>query len=203
MNGKESGKDIYLEGKTIYLRSMKSEDFGETMVRWVNDREVTRYLYRGTFPGNLQAFQDEFAALKNNTTDVQLAICLKENSQYIGVTGLHGINWIARHGEFRILIGEKTAWGKGAGTEAAQLMTSYGLEILNLNKVWLGVNSANAKAHKSYLKAGYREEGRLRQDIYRNGEFFDGIRMSLLKNEYQEVKKSWPIHDIIQKQLSV
>lgn len=182
---------------------MRAEDFGETMVRWVNDREVTRYLYRGTFPGNEKAFQEEFANLKNSTTEIQLAICLKESGEYIGATGLHAINWVARNAEFRILIGEKSAWGKGAGSEALQLMTSYGIEILNFNKVWLGVNESNQKAYKSYLKSGYVEEGRLRQEIFRNGQYFDAIRMSLLKSEYEQIKKLWPLCEIIQKQLSV
>lgn len=195
--------DIYLEGKKIYLRSMQPQDFGEPMIKWVNDREVTRYLYRGTFPANAQTLQDEFQNMKGSMSDLQFAICLKENSQYIGVAGLHGINWIARNGEFRILIGEKSAWGKGAGTEVLQLLTSYAMDVLNFNKVYLGVNEANVKAHKSYLKAGFKEEGRSRQEIFRNGKYFDAIRMSLLKGEYLEARSSWPIWEIIQKQLSV
>ena len=136
-------------------------------------------------------------------TDIQWAICLKETDEYIGVAGLHALNWIARCGEFRILIGEKSAWGKGAGSEVLQLLTSYAIEILNFNKVWLGVNSGNIQAISSYKKAGYVEEGRLRQEIFRNGQYFDAIRMSLLKPEYDQSKQTWKIWNIIQKQLTV
>lgn len=196
-----SANQIYLEGHQIYLRSVKAEDFGSIMVQWVNDKDVTRYLSRGVFPGHPEAFQDEFHSLKNSKTDLQLAICLKETDKYIGVTGLHSLNWIAHHGEFRILIGDKDSWGKGVGTEAAQLMTAYGFETLHLNKVWLGVNEENAKAAQSYLKAGFKEEGRLRQEVFRNGKLYDVIRMSILKDEYQQMKKSWKLFDKIQKQL--
>lgn len=194
-------QDIYLSGNQIFLRSPVAEDFGEIMVRWVNDREVTKFLSRGTFPGNLEAFQEEFAGLKNSKTDLQLAICLKENSQYIGVTGLHSLNWVARHAEFRILIGEKEHWGKGIGTEALQLMSAYGFEILNMNKVWLGVNISNQKAYQSYLKGGFHEEGRLRQEVYRNGQYYDVIRMSILRDEYEKKKESWQTFPQIKSQL--
>jgi RimJ/RimL family protein N-acetyltransferase len=196
-----SEKAVYLEGDKIYLRSPKSEDFGDTMVQWVNDKDVTRYLSRGAFPGQIESFQDEYKSLKNSKTDLQLSVCLKEGDKYIGVTGLHSIQLIARHAEFRILIGDKESWGQGAGTEAAQLMTSYGFEVLNLNRVWLGVNEANEKAFKSYLKAGFKEEGKLRQEVFRNGKYYDVIRMSILINEYQEMKKTWPLYKLLQKQL--
>lgn len=194
-------QDIYLSGNQVYLRSPTASDFGETMVRWVNDREVTKYLSRGTFPGQAAAFQDEFASLKNSTTEIQFAICTKEKGLCIGITGLHSVNWIARHAEFRILIGEKDFWGKGVGTEALQILTAYGFEILNLNKVWLGVNAGNQKAYQSYLKGGFSEEGRLRQEVYRNGLYFDVVRMSLLRSEYDKKKETWATYPQIKNQL--
>jgi ribosomal-protein-alanine N-acetyltransferase len=194
-------QDVYLTGKQIFMRSVIPSDFGETMLRWTNDREVTRFLSRGTFPGHAGRFQDEYESLKNSTTDIQLAVCLKEKSEYVGIAGLHSINWIARHAEFRILIGEKEYWGKGIGTESVQLLTAYAFEILNLNRIWLGVNAANQKAHQSYLKGGFQEEGCLRQEVYRNGRYFDVIRMSLLRSEYDKKKDTWSINSEIKNQL--
>ncbi len=194
-------QDIYLTGQQIFLRSVIPSDFGETMVRWTNDREVTQYLSRGTFPGHAGRFQDEYEAMKNSNTDIQLAVCLREKSEYIGITGLHSINWIARHAEFRILVGEKQHWGKGVGTEGVQLLTAYAFEILNLNRVWLGVNEANQKAYQSYLKGGFQEEGRLRQEVYRNGRYFDVIRMSILRSEYEKKRETWKINPLIKEQL--
>lgn len=194
-------QDVYLSGQQIILRSVIPSDFGETMVRWTNDREVTRYLSRGTFPGHLDRFQDEYNSLKTSNTDIQLAICLKDGGNYIGIAGLHSIQWVARHAEFRILIGEKKTWGQGIGTECVQLLTAYGFEVLNLNRIWLGVNEANQKAYQSYLKGGFHEEGRLRQEVFRNGKYFDVIRMSILKSEYEKKRDSWKINPQIQEQL--
>ena len=87
------------------------------------------------------------------------------------------------------MIGDTSFWNKGIGTEVNQLLMIYGFEMLNLEKIWLGVNAANSSAHKSYLNAGFKEEGRLRNEVYRAGEYFDVVRMSILRNEYQNLRK--------------
>ena len=183
------------------MRSVSKDDFGDTLVGWINDQDVTRYLTRGNMPGHPAALQQEYLELINSTVDLQLAICLKHNSQYVGIAGLHSLDWVARSGEFRILIGEKNAWGQGAGTEAAQLITAYAFETLNLNKVWLGVNASNERAFKSYEKAGYVNEGKLRQEVFRNGRYYDVYRMSILRPEYERARNEWSLNTTIERQL--
>ncbi len=63
-------------------------------------------------------------------------------------------------------------------------MLIWGFNELGLNKIWLRVEVDNEKAIKSYIRMGYVEEGILRQDRLRNGEFVDRVRMSILKQEF-------------------
>lgn len=65
-------------------------------------------------------------------------------------------------------------------------MLEWGFNELGLNKIWLRVEVDNEKAIKSYKRMGYVEEGILRQDRLRNGEFVDRIRMSILKHEFYD-----------------
>ncbi len=192
----------YLEGDRVYLRSLIESDYGETMVKWVNDKEVTRYLARGSRPGSLIELQAEFKSYSFNPADVVMAICDAKTNEYIGVVGLYTINPMARHAEFRILIGSKSHWGKGYGAEATELIVGYGFRILNLEKIWLGVNSENQKAHKSYADRGFITEGTLRNELYRNGKYFDIVRMSLLRKEFEESLLKWKSSSFITKQLS-
>lgn len=192
----------YLEGNRVYLRSLMESDYGEKMIKWVNDKEVTRYLARGSRPGSLIELQAEFKSYSFNQADVVLAICDAKTNEYIGVVGLYTINPMARHAEFRILIGSKAHWGQGYGAEATELIVAYGFRILNLEKVWLGVNSENQKAHKSYTDRGFKAEGTLRNELFRNGRYFDIVRMSLLRAEFEENLPKWKSKDYIIKQLS-
>ena len=191
----------YLEGNKVYLRSLNESDFGQIMQKWLNDKEVTYFLSRGSKPGNLQELSQEFKNYAFNRDEVVLAICDVATDEYIGITGLHSINQISHHAEFRILVGSKAHWGQGFGAEATELIIAYGFQILNLQKVWLGVNAENKKAHDSYLRRGFRVEGLLRKELFRNGRYYDVVRMSLLQPEYMETLKQWKTKEKIQKQL--
>ncbi|NJN79315.1 MAG: GNAT family N-acetyltransferase [Anaerolineales bacterium] len=69
-----------------------------------------------------------------------------------------------RCGEVGIVIGDKTEWNKGYGAEAMMLLQRHGFETLNLNRVFLRVYADNIRAVRSYEKAGFVLEGRLRED---------------------------------------
>jgi ribosomal-protein-alanine N-acetyltransferase len=161
---------------------------------------VTQFLSRGTLPPQEQLLLQDYDLVKNQSTDIQFSLFDKKSHQFIGLVGLHSINWLSRHAEFRILIGEKKFWGKGLGTEACQLCLAYGFEALNMNKIWLGVNTENKKAYESYLKAGFKSEGVLRSELFRNGRYYDIARMSLLLNEYTKQKPKWSVAQWIKKQ---
>ncbi len=183
----------FLDGRLIYLRGISEDDLKSGMAYWSDDREVTRYLFRGAFPADLGQMLRQRQATLENPNEVELAIVAKEGDKVVGTTGLHCINWISRNAEFRILIGEKEFWNLGLGTEAAQLMAAYGFEMLNLHKIWLGSAASNRGATKSYEKAGFVREGVLRDDTYRNGVYYDTMRMSLLKSEYEDQRPTWKI----------
>ncbi len=192
----------FIEGAKVNLCSAIAEDFGATMQAWINDQEVTHFLSRGTLPADPVALEAEFKALGGPNADLQLAIIEKLSGRYIGITGLHSINLISRHAEFRILIGEKSMWGKAFGAEACQLILAHGFEVLNLNKIWLGVNTENNKAFSSYERCGFKHEGTLRHELFRNSRYYNVARMSLLKDEYLQIKKDWIAYEWIKKQYS-
>ena len=195
-------RSSFLEAKNLRLCTLTKEDFGEKMQTWINDKEVTQFLFRGILPAHPEALNAEYEQSKNQNSDIQLAIVDAKSGAYLGIVGLHTINWFSRHTEFRILIGDKSYWGKGYGAEACQLIVSYAFEALNMNKVWLGVNADNKRAHDSYLKCGFKTEGILRQELYRNNKYYDVVRMSLLKVEYLKIKKDWSVYKWIKKNYS-
>jgi RimJ/RimL family protein N-acetyltransferase len=58
-----------------------------------------------------------------------------------------------------------------------------------LNRAYLHVYAENARAKRSYEKAGFVEEGRLREGIYKHGKYDDVIVMSVLRSEWFALKK--------------
>lgn len=74
----------------------------------------------------------------------------------IGSVYLRDIDRKKKTAEYGVFIGEEKALGKGYGTQAAILMTDYGFGTLGLKKIFLRLLADNARAQKSYEKAGFR-----------------------------------------------
>lgn len=76
--------------------------------------------------------------------------------------------------------------GKGAAFVAA--LVSFAFKDLNADKVWLDASSENPRAMKTYERAGFRLEGRLREHWYRPalGRNVDLMLYGLLRTEWLE-----------------
>lgn len=90
-----------------------------------------------------------------------------------------------------IAIEERDFWNKGYGTDMMKVCLRYAFSELGVYGVSLTLHSYNRRALRSYEKAGFRLEGRTRQDILREGERTDTLWMSILREEWlHQVKLS-------------
>jgi RimJ/RimL family protein N-acetyltransferase len=76
--------------------------------------------------------------------------------------------------------------GRGYGKKMYRLLLKYCFDYLNMHRAWLLVLETNTVARNLYQKVGFSEEGRMRQAIFRNGEYQDYVMMSLLRDEWKE-----------------
>jgi [ribosomal protein S5]-alanine N-acetyltransferase len=177
-------KNPFLIGQAIYLRPLERED-APLGVAWINHPEVTRTLARHR-PVNLLGEERWIEQVTRSDRDVALVIVTRETDRPVGMTGLHQIDPKNRHAGFGIMLGEPDEWDKGYGTEATRLVVGYAFETLNLNRVWLHVFENNPRGLRAYEKAGFRKEGVLRQDNFREGRYWDTIVMGVLRCEWEQ-----------------
>src|SRR5262249_43293837 len=153
-------------------------------VTWLNDTDVTRTLkIKG--PINRQFEEAFFDNLYKSDKEFVLGIVIRANDTLIGSTGLREIDFRNRHACFGIVIGEKAEWGKGYGTEVTQLITQYAFVTLNLNRVWLHVHADNERGIRAYERVGFKREGILRQEQFRDGHYLDTVTMAILREEWE------------------
>lgn len=186
MAGIKKKVHYFYKGKKINLRGIEKEDYTERMYKWANDPEFNRYLSHGLKPTTVQAMERLYEDLMNKENAI-FAIVDRRTEKTIGLIGLHHLNRQIRSAEYTIHVGEKEFWGTGAASEATDFMLKYAFETLNLNKVYLGVNEANKKAVKFYERKRFVHEGKLRAEIFRENRYFDSIRMSILRKEYERL----------------
>ena len=161
------------------------------MVEWINDHDVTQLLFIGMRPANIELLTQQWEQDQRVQNEIAFAVCDKETDVFIGTTGLYRIEWVMRTAEFRVFLGNKKFWNRGIGAECTKLMVIYGFDKLNVNKVFLGVNADNGGAVRAYEKAGFVREGILRQEQYRNFRYYDVIRMSILRSEYDQFRAGY------------
>ncbi len=174
----------FLIGDSVYLRPIEVED-APHFVEWLNDSEVRCYLARNFPPLNLGRELEWIENLYKDRNSVTFGVVLKESDKLIGSTGFGNVDWRNRRAGFGIVIGDKTEWSKGTGTEATKLVVRYGFDTLNLNRIFLHVFDHNPRAMRAYEKAGFVREGVLRQDRYVNGAYRDAIVMGILREEWE------------------
>lgn len=173
----------FLRGEGVALRAIVAADV-PLLARWSSDEEVTFFMFTGQRPLTEAQVAEDLQRAVASPANAVFTVVERKSSRAIGSAGLYDVHPTARKAEFRVLLGDKRFWNRGYGTEVTELLTFYGFDRLNLNKVWLGVMAENVGAHRAYVKAGFQEEGRLREELYRNSRYYDAIRMSVLRSEY-------------------
>lgn len=175
----------FLKGKKVGLRAMTREDL-KPYKNWLSDENVTRYLEMGWRPYTDKDLEATYQQATESQNTIIFVVCDIKTGQPIGTAGLYLISWPCRRAQFNILLGEPTFYGKGYGTETAQLIVQYSFERLNLNTIYLGVNAENVGAIKSYEKAGFIKDGVHRDFVYNNGRYYNSVAMSILKADYSK-----------------
>jgi RimJ/RimL family protein N-acetyltransferase len=175
----------FISGSQVYLRPLERSDLNEGYLSWLNDPEITRYLETGTFPSTMRDLERFFENVTGSRAEVILAIIHKKSGVHIGNVKLGPINWVHRVASFGMLIGDRKFWGQGLGEECVRLTVEYGFNKLNLHRIDLGVFAEHESAVRCYEKAGFKIEGRFREDLFQGGEYKDRLWMGLLRSEYK------------------
>src|SRR3972149_768293 len=186
-------------GKRLRLRHAERSDI-PIFVRWLNDPEV-RAGISAYLPLSLVEEEKWFEKSQERPPEERnLCIEVKQGDDWllIGTTSFFDFNWRTRKAEIGIMIGEKSFWNQGYGTETMLLMLQHGFETLNLHRIYLKVYATNPRAIRSYEKVGFVHEGRLREAHYADGVYADDLVMSMLRPEWEEKikpSKSRSVHE--------
>ena len=86
---------------------------------------------------------------------------------------------IERVVEQRVFLGVGHRIVEAVERNGTRLMVGHAFETMNLNRVWLHVYEFNEAGGRAYEKVGFHKEGVLRQDVYREGRYWDTIVMGI------------------------
>jgi RimJ/RimL family protein N-acetyltransferase len=149
-------------GRLVSLRTHVPAN-REAFQRWYADREIAELLRHDLEPLTPTQSRGYFETfiLPCSARGTCFAIHERKSKRLIGTTALtdrmrirDGVSAL-----FRIVIGEKDAWGQGYGTEATRLMAEEAFGNMGLSEIRLEVFNHNSRAIAAYSKVGFVVSG--------------------------------------------
>lgn len=170
-----------IAGEHVILRAFERED-AERCYRWMNDPNIVRTL-KSRYP---IAFQNESEwldrAMQASAAERHFAIERKDDRTHIGNASIHDIDWVSRAASFGLFIGEPSAWNRGFGSDAIRTLVLFAFEEMNLRKLRISIFDYNDRAKHVLESQGFVQEGRLRQEFYREGTYHDLVILSTFRD---------------------
>ena len=171
-----------IETKRLTLKPLGLDFLSKTYLRWMQDIQVVMHMESGGEDYTFKMLEDYLIKIEKNKIFFW-AITLKNTNQHIGNIKIDPIDFRNLSGEYGIMIGDKSTWGKGYAKEASIEVINFCFNELSLRKINLGVISNNQKALSLYKSLGFIEEGRSKKHVLLHDTYTDLVRMALF-NDY-------------------
>jgi RimJ/RimL family protein N-acetyltransferase len=177
-----------LTGTLVRLRPIELTD-RDRYFEWINDPEVAQFLEARSLYSMVQ--EEDFvqkATLQTRPPEVKLAIDTLGEGRHVGSINLHAFDLQDRRATLGIMIGDKSCWSRGFGTDAILTILRYGFEELNLHRIDLTCDERNERGIACYRKCGFVEEGRLRQHRFARGRYWDTVVMATFAEDFFDTR---------------
>jgi RimJ/RimL family protein N-acetyltransferase len=179
-------KDIF-RGKLVRITNEAPDVYAKASVRWQLDSEYGRLLDSES----VRIFSEKAIKEWNEKRQEKgpqperygFSVRTLAEDKLIGFFGLY-VELIHSEAWVGIGIGERDFWSKGYGTDMMNVCLRYAFLELGVERVSLGLHEYNPRALRSYEKAGFKLEGRTRQDVMREGKRTDTFWMGILRDEW-------------------
>lgn len=174
-----------LTGHLVRLAALNPEAEAETVSRWTRDSELLRLMsFSPPQPLSTSAARADQERRAANPEAFAFTLHALADDRLLGFINLQALAWTHGDAFMGINLGERKDWSQGYGTDALNVLLRYAFTELNLHRVSLGVFADNARAIRSYEKAGFVIEGRYRQPVCRDGRWRDVVGMGILKTDW-------------------
>jgi RimJ/RimL family protein N-acetyltransferase len=173
-----------LHGSLTRLVAANAETDADAFVRWRHDSEYLRLFDSG--PARAWSLQRAKNELNDPPADHWFLFMIRTlaDDRLLGLIDLDVDSWAQGNGWVGIAIGDRADWSKGYGTDAMRVLLHFAFTEVNLRRVSLNVFGYNPRALRSYEKVGFTIEGRVRQYLLRDGQWWDMVYMGLLKSDW-------------------
>ena len=178
----------------LVLREFTADDWRAVLAYQRDPRYLRFYPWADRTEAEVRAFVQMFLDQQDDRPrrKFQLAIALGDDGRADGgrLIGNCGLRRSAQN-EWEGDIGYELApehWGHGYATEAAQAMVDFGFRELGLRRVSSWCIADNTASANVLERLGLKLEGRLRENEYFKGCWWDTLTYGLLRSEWETLR---------------
>jgi RimJ/RimL family protein N-acetyltransferase len=164
---------MHLVLKSCAVRPWRLDD-AESLARHANNRKVWLGL-RDLFP-HPYMIDDAHEFLGRAISELPTTnFCIEINGGAVGGIGIRLGQNVHRHAaEFGYWLGEDF-WGRGIMTEVVEAFTDFCVDNFSLHRIYAEPFANNPASARVLEKAGFAFEGRLKNNVLKDGEFLDSL----------------------------
>lgn len=174
--------NIVLRCNNLLFRRPTLDDV-EELVILKNNKAASRLLGGNTPTYTVEGLKGWVEFHNNNEEELLLVVYDETVQKLIGHVGLYKVDMIAKKAEYGILLADDNSRGKGYGTMCTKTLINYAFDVLKLHKVTAEVLIENKASEAMFKKCGFKTDGILRDDCYKNNQYYDVLTMSVFENE--------------------
>ena len=173
-----------LETSRLQLRPLRLSDADDAFRVLSN---ATAMKYYGTPPHkNLEFTQKQFIDIMlsrfKHRDAVLFVVTLKEEDKYIGHVTAMQFDRFFKFVDLAYII-DREYWGRGIATEAVTQVVNFLVNTMKIHKIRAGFFAKNIASKRVLQKAGFKQEGYLRDNAFLDGVFEDEYLMALLSSD--------------------
>jgi RimJ/RimL family protein N-acetyltransferase len=183
---------IHLQGEKIVLRDITLEDV-ERIYYWKYEAEDREHLnwngpYKPLQQMTLEEFRESQFAAKLamvGTDAARFTLGIEVDGELIGTVGRYWVSEETMWFDSGIVIFDSRYWSGGYGTEAFQMWVDYLFTHVDTVRVGISTWSGNFRMIGLARKVGMIEEARIRKARIVRGEYYDSVKMGMLREEWE------------------
>lgn len=120
--------------------------------------------------------------IHNNSKQLYLMVCKKDNGAPIGYIGVTNIDYINRKAQFGGIVISKEYAGQGFASETTMMLVNHLFNELGMNIIYGYWRADHMASIKMAQKAGFEEVGLFPDFVYKQGKYHDA-RILVLRNK--------------------
>lgn len=174
-----------IRGELTNLRAIERPD-AAALFRWLNDPDVMRHWGAGEAVVSRSAVETDIEKWLHQEQSLgHPAAFLIESLEGdpIGFAVLTQDRRQDRSVELSLLIGEPSRWGAGLGTDALEALVDACFCQWSMHRISARSEAFNVRAHRWLRRAGFTQEGVLRDASFFDAQFHDQLLFGLLESD--------------------